>query len=155
MKRKLLAILCSLILYFSPASSWAAEQPNYIEIAPTEIGTLYVDLNQVQTMRKDNTYYLLTAVEERYSNEEFLADLRQEEGLENAAGMLSMYMFDNRGYSYCEFKKCIYDTDGKIILDFGGEMAMQQIGDNKTILDIYTVSLKHLEEKKQTKRWLK
>ena len=80
MKRKLLAILCSLILYFSPASSWAAEQPNYIEIAPTEIGTLYVDLNQVLTMRKDNTYYLLTAVEEHYSNADFIDDLRQEEG---------------------------------------------------------------------------
>ena len=106
-------------------------------------------------MRKDNTYYLLTAVEEHYSNADFLDDLRQEEGLENAAGMLSMYMFDNRGYSYCEFKKCIYDTDGKIILDLGGEMGMQPIGDNKTILDIYTVSLKYLEEKKQTKRWLK
>lgn len=155
MKKKIMALICGIVLSLFPKCTWAADQLNYVEIGPSKVGTLYVDLRQVQTVHKDGAHFLMTAVENRYKDGAFLVDLRKRKGYEKAAGMITVCMFDNYGRTYCEVRKFIFDTDGQLIDDLGGDVKMQFIGKNKTLLDIYTVSLKHLEKKEQTKKWLK
>lgn len=157
MKEKIFALLCSIIIYFFPSCSWAANNAsNYVEVGPSGVGTLYVDLSAVQTLRKDGNFFLITAVEERYNDPEFLADIRSGEGLENAAGMLTLYVFDNRGSQYSIAKQYIFDKDNNVCLDLASNMNMQNIGNNKDLLKIYEISLKHIETKqKSSKGWIK
>lgn len=156
MKEKILALLCSFIIYFFPSCSWAANHvSDYVEVGPSDVGTLYINLSAIQTLRKEDNFFLVTAVEERYKDPEFLADIRSSEGLENAMGMLTLYVFDNRGSQYSIAKQYIFDKDNNVCLDLGSNMSMQNVGTDKDLLKIYELSLKHIETKqKSNKSWI-
>lgn len=158
MKEKILALICSLLIYLFPNSSWAASHiSNYVEAGRTEVGSLYINLDNIQTVRKNNEFFLITSVEERYTDQKFLADIRQSEGLEKAVGMLTLYVFDNHGASYAIARQYIYDQENNICLDLGSNMQMQNVGTDRNLLNLYEVSLKSIERKQKssTNRWIK
>lgn len=156
MKDKIIALICSLVIYFFPGCSWAANlSENYTEIGKSDVGILYVNLDNIQTLRKENTFFLVASVEERYTDKKFLEDIRKEEGLAQAAGMLTLYVFDNHCTNYSIAHQYIYDNENNICLDLGGDMVIRSVGNDKNLLKIYEVALKHIESKqKQNKKWL-
>lgn len=158
MKKNIIAFLCAIAFCIFSFVSVAAAA-TYAEAGKSDVGMLYVDLEQVQALRKDNSYFLITAVEERYTDQKFLTTLRQSEGLEKAAGMLTIYMFNNNGSSYSVAHQYLFDIDNNICLDLGGNLAVQDVGNDKTLLKIYEVSLKHIESKQKqlnnANRWLR
>lgn len=48
-----------------------------LEAGKTDVGVLYIDSESVSTVKKDGKYYLAFFAEEKYTDEAFLAALRQ------------------------------------------------------------------------------
>lgn len=116
----------------------------------TDCGTLYVDTDTVKTVKKGGQYYLAVAAEEKYTDAEFLASLRQGEDMQQAAAAVYLYLFDNRGANYCIAAAYIVDTDGKVCADIGSNMTLLPVGKDKTMSNAYSISLKALESRN---RW--
>lgn len=154
MKKKILAFLCGALLSFFPSCTWAAEHAgNYIAVGQSNVGSLYVDLDNVKVVHGESAAFLIVAVEERYQDQGFIADIRSTEGLENAVGMLTLYMFDNFGRTYCIVAQHIYDDKGNICLNLGNDMEIKDVGNDKTLLKIYEVALKSMESKAKVPSW--
>lgn len=154
MKNKFLALICGALLSFFPNCAWANNyEDNSVAVGKSDVGELYVDLDNVQILRKSNAAYLIASVEERYSDKKFMDEIRKKRGLENAVGTLTLYMFDNYGRTYCIVGKHIYDSNGNMCLDLGSDMTIKEVGRNEMLLKIYEVSLKSLEKKSQIRSW--
>lgn len=116
----------------------------------TDLGTLYVDTSKTGTVEKQGAYYLTVFAEEKYSDKVFLTELRKDEDLQNVVGAVYLYLFDNRGSSYCIAAHYLVDDKGKVCLDYGGDMQMKALtAQDKTMLNAYTLCLKALENKKR------
>ena len=71
-----------------------------LEAGKTDVGVLYIDSESVSTVKKDGKYYLAFFAEEKYTDEAFLAALRQGEDMQNAVSGISLYLFNTFGSEY-------------------------------------------------------
>lgn len=98
----LIFVVCGCIYWFRPIKEVQAEvQPQLQEVGKSDFGTVYIDTNTIDTVKKNNVYYLIVSVEERYTDETFLQQLRQSEETKDAVSALDLYMFTNDGRYYC------------------------------------------------------
>lgn len=119
----------------------------------TDLGTLYVDTAKTDTLEKAGTYYLAVFAEEKYTDKVFLAELRKDEDLVNVVGAVYLYLFDNRGSSYCIAANYLVDDKGKVCLDYGGDLQMKRLtSKDEAMINAYTLCLKALENKKLMKQ---
>ena len=120
---------------------------------PTKVGDLYVDTDKTSAVKKDGAYYLTVFAEEKYTNKVFLSNLHKNERLKDVVGAVYLYLFDNRGSSYCVAAKYLVDDKGQVCLDYGSDMKMKQLtAKDITMLNAYTLCLKALENKKRTQK---
>lgn len=128
---------------------------NLQKAGETDVGTLYVDVDSVQSLSKSGQLYLAVFAEEQYTDAEFLKSLREEESLQNAVSAMYLYLFNNNGTEYTVAAHYIIDKDGKVCLDMGGETAVQQTKGSKEMLNVYTKALDALNKKAQQSKWLR
>lgn len=128
---------------------------NLQKAGETDVGTLYVDIDSVQSLSKSGQLYLAVFAEEQFTDAEFLKSLREEESLQNAVSAMYLYLFNNNGTEYTVAAHYIIDRDGKVCLDMGGETAVQQTKGNKEMLNVYTKALDALNKKAQQSKWLR
>ena len=145
---RLITIAVSFLLCLALALPAAAQKMQ--KAGNTDCGTLYVDTDMVKTVKKDGQYYLAVAAEEKYTDAEFLASLRQGEDMQQAAAAVYLYLFDNRGANYCVAAAYIVDTEGKVCADIGSNMTLLPVGKDKTMSSAYSIALKALENRN---RW--
>lgn len=127
---------------------------NLQKAGETDVGTLYVDVDSVQSLSKSGQLYLAVFAEEQYTDAEFLKSLREDESLQNAVSAMYLYLFNNNGTEYTVAAHYIIDKDGKVCLDMGGETAVQQTKGKKEMLNVYTKALDALNKKAQQSKWL-
>ena len=118
-----------------------------LEAGQTDVGVLYIDGDSVNTVKKDGYYYLAFFAEEKYTDQNFLAALRQEEDMANATSSVSLYLFNTFGSQYFIGASYIVDAEGKVCADLGADTEMKDVGNNKTLRNAYTMALKLLERK--------
>lgn len=128
---------------------------NLQKAGETDVGTLYVDIDSVQSLSKSGQLYLAVFAEEQFTDAEFLKSLREEESLQNAVSAMYLYLFNNNGTEYTVVAHYIIDRDGKVCLDMGGETALQQTKGKKEMLNVYTKALDALNKKAQQSKWLR
>ena len=127
---------------------------NLQKAGETDVGTLYVDVDSVQSLSKSGQLYLAVFAEEQYTDAEFLKSLREDESLQNAVSAMYLYLFNNNGTEYTVAAHYIIDKDGNVCLDMGGETAVQQTKGKKDMLNVYTKALDALNKKAQQSKWL-
>lgn len=127
---------------------------NLQKAGETDVGTLYVDVDSVQSLSKDGQLYLAVFAEEQYTDADFLNLLHEDESLQTAVGAMYLYLFNSNGTEYTKAAHYIIDKDGKVCLDMGGEAAVQQTKGNKEMLNVYTKALDALNKKVQQNKWL-
>ena len=116
----------------------------------TKVGTLYVDTDKTSAVKKDGAYYLTVFAEEKYTDKVYLDILHKNEMLKDVVGAVYLYLFDNKGSSYCVAAKYLIDAKGQVCLDYGSDMKMKRLTVNDTVmLNAYTMCLKALENKKR------
>lgn len=123
-------------------------------IAQTDIGTVYIDVNTIDTVKKDGNFYLIVSAEEHYKDSEFLTELRKGEDLQDVVSSLTLYMFTNDGRYYCTPQKYLIDSQGKVCGNLGSNMQLKMI-DDVVISKIYTESLRSLEDKQRFQTMIK
>lgn len=123
-------------------------------IAQTDIGTVYIDVDTIDTVKKDGNFYLIVSAEEHYKDSEFLTELRKGEDLQDVVSSLTLYMFTNDGRYYCTPQKYLIDSQAKVCADLGSNMQLQMI-DDKVISKIYTEALRVLEDKQRFQNMVK
>lgn len=128
---------------------------NLQKAGETDVGTLYVNVDSVQSLSKSGQLYLAVFAEEQFTDAEFLKSLREEESLQNAVSAMYLYLFNNNGTEYTVAAHYIIDKDGKVCLDMGGETALQQTKGKKEMLNVYTKALDALNKKAQQSKWLR
>jgi len=123
-------------------------------IAQTDIGTVYIDVDTIDTVKKDGNFYLIVSAEEHYKDSEFLTELRKGEDLQDVVSSLTLYMFTNDGRYYCTPQKYLIDSQGKVCGNLGSNMQLKMI-DDVVISKIYTESLRSLEDKQRFQTMIK
>lgn len=118
-----------------------------LEAGKTDVGVLYLDGDSVNTVKKDGKYYLAFFAEEKYTDQKFLASLRQGEDMQNAAGNISLYLFNTYGSAYFIGASYVIDADGNVCADLGADTKLKAVGNNKTLRNAYTMALKILERR--------
>lgn len=117
-------------------------------VGNSDLGTVYIDTDTVEVVKKDGQYYLIVSAEEHYKESNFLTELRKDEDLKDTVSSLTLYMFTNDGKYYCMPQRYLIDSQGKVCGDLGSNMQMQMI-DDKVVSKIYTSALKSLSDKKR------
>lgn len=123
-------------------------------IAQTDIGTVYIDVDTIDTVKKDGNFYLIVSAEEHYKDSEFLTELRKGEDLQDVVSSLTLYMFTNDGRYYCTPQKYLIDSQGKVCGNLGSNMQLKMI-DDVVISKIYAESLRSLEDKQRFQTMIK
>lgn len=141
------------IFFWSKPTKQAEAQANKM-IAQTDIGTVYIDVDTIDTVKKDGNFYLIVSAEEHYKDSEFLTELRKGEDLQDVVSSLTLYMFTNDGRYYCTPQKYLIDSQGKVCGNLGSNMQLQMI-DDKVISKIYTEALRVLEDKQRFQNMVK
>lgn len=118
-----------------------------LEAGKTDVGVLYLDGDSVNTVRKDGKYYLAFFAEEKYTDQKFLASLRQGEDMQNAVSGISLYLFNTYGSAYFIGASYVIDADGNVCADLGADTKLKAVGNNKTLRNAYTMALKILERR--------
>lgn len=145
----LIVIICGCVYWFKPAKAVQAEVQTHLqEVGAGDFGTVYIDTDTVDAVKKDNVFYLIVSVEEVYTDEAFLQQLHQSEDTKDAVSAMDLYMFTSDGRYYCMPQRYLVDKDGKICADLGSDMQMKPI-DEKIISAIYVKALKFLENKQR------
>ena len=144
-------ILSLAIILGSWCFSMGSVQAQELKFAgATDLGNLYVDTAKTSTVHKAGAYYLTVFAEERYTDKIFLQEIRKDEDLRNVVGAVYLYLFDNRGSSYCIAAHYLVDAKGQVCLDYGSDIQMKALSaQDKTMLNAYTICLKALENKKR------
>lgn len=132
---------------FYPQKAQAAQQTEQ-KVGSSDYGVMYIYPDTVEAVKKDNRYFVVVSAEDRYTDEKFLAQLRQGENMQNAVSTLCLYMFTNDGRFYCMAQRYLIDSEGKVCADLGSDMQFRAI-DEKILTDVYTAALKVLEDKKR------
>lgn len=143
-------IIC-LLLWSCLLPQFASAQ-NLVQAGETDVGILFVDTDNVQSVKRDGAFYLAVLSYEKFTDQGYINALREDEDLTQAVGAVYMYLFDNCGTKYCIVSHYIVEDDGKICLDLGANLELQPCTNNKTMLEAYTKALKALEDKN---RWRK
>ena len=138
-------IFVVIVIWLYPNNKVQAQQQ---EVGKSDFGTVYIDTDTIDTVKKDNTFYLIVSVEEVYTDEAFLQYLQQGEDTKDAVSAIDLYMFTNDGRFYCMPQRYLVDKDGKICADLGSDMQMKSI-DKKIISNIYTSALNFLKDKQR------
>lgn len=138
-------IFVAIFIWLYPNNKVQAQQQ---EVGKSDFGTVYIDTDTIDTVKKDNTFYLIVSVEEVYTDEAFLQYLQQGEDTKDAVSAIDLYMFTNDGRFYCTPQRYLVDKDGKICADLGSDMQMKSI-DKKIISNIYTSALNFLKDKQR------
>ncbi|WP_278475195.1 hypothetical protein [Megamonas funiformis] len=141
------------IFFWSKPTKQAEAQANKM-IAQTDIGTVYIDTDNIEALKKDGKLYLIVSVEEHYKDSNFLTELRKGEDLQDVVSSLTLYMFTNDGRYYCTPQRYLIDSQGKVCADLGSNMQLQMI-DDKVISKIYTEALRVLEDKQRFQNMVK
>lgn len=141
------------IFFWSKPTKQAEAQANKM-IAQTDIGTVYIDVDTIDTVKKDGNFYLIVSAEEHYKDSEFLTELRKGEDLQDVVSSLTLYMFTNDGRYYCTPQKYLIDSQGKVCGNLGSNMQLKMI-DDVVISKIYTESLRSLEDKQRFQTMIK
>ena len=82
-----------------------------------------------------------------------MGSLHKNERLKDVVGAVYLFLFDNRGSSYCTATKCLVDYEGKVCLDYGSDMQMKRLTTNDTaMINAYTLCLKALENKQRVQK---
>ena len=118
-----------------------------LEAGKTDVGVLYIDSESVNTVKKDGKYYLAFFAEEKYTDQSFLASLRQGEDMQNAVSAVTLYLFNTFGNEYIIGANYIVDSEGKVCADLGAEMTPVDARNNATMRNAYTMALKILQRK--------
>ena len=118
-----------------------------LEAGKTDVGVLYIDSESVSTVKKDGKYYLAFFAEEKYTDQNFLASLRQGEDMQNAVSAVTLYLFNTFGNEYIIGANYIVDSEGKVCADLGANTIPQDARGNKTLRNAYTMALKILQRK--------
>lgn len=140
------ALLCVLPLHKDALAR------NMQQAGRTDCGVLYVDTDEAAAVKKDGQLFLAVATEEVYTDKEFLASLRQGEGLEDVASAVTLYLFDNRGQNYLVAAHFLADKAGNVCADLGGAALTPVAKGDKALVNAYTLSLKALERKNAWKK---
>ncbi|WP_302048524.1 hypothetical protein [Megamonas funiformis] len=141
------------IFFWSKPTKQAEAQANKM-IAQTDIGTVYIDTDNIEALKKDGKLYLIVSVEEHYKDSNFLTELRKGEDLQDVVSSLTLYMFTNDGRYYCTPQRYLIDSQAKVCADLGSNMQLQMI-DDKVISKIYTEALRVLEDKQRFQNMVK
>ena len=150
------SIILGLLVFISSILLNSADvSANGLQVAGnTAVGTLYVDTAKTEAVQKNGAYYLVVFAEEKYSDKAFLEKMHKK--VKNVAGAIYLYLFDNKGSSYCVVANYLVDEQGKVCLDLGSDMQMKQLtAKDKTMLNAYTLCLKALEDKRRIQKSLK
>ncbi|WP_304153892.1 hypothetical protein [Megamonas hypermegale] len=142
----LLMGVCSMITMIYPDKTVYASEEQ--KVGNSDYGEMYIYPDTVEAVKKDKRYFVVVSAEDRYTDEKFLAHLRQGKNMENAVSTLALYMFTNDGRFYCMVQRYLIDSEGKVCVDLGSDMQFRAI-DEKILTDVYTASLKVLEDKKR------
>ena len=124
------------------------------KVGNSDYGIMYIYPDTVETVKKDDKYYVVVSAEDRYTDEKFLSELRQGENMQNAVSTLCLYMFTNDGRFYCMPQRYLIDNEGKVCVDLGSDMQFKGI-DEKILTQVYTASLKVLESKQRFQGMMK
>ena len=148
----LIGIFCVIVIavgifFWSKPTKQAEAQVNKM-VEETDIGTVYIDTNTIDTVKKDERFYLIVSVEEYYKDSDFLTELKKGEDLSDVASSLTLYMFTNDGRYYCTPQRYLVDSQGKVCANLGSDMQLQLIDDD-TVSKIYVEALKVLEDKQR------
>lgn len=148
------SLILGVAVFFSSFFAFAEVYAQELQLAgATDLGKLYVDTTKTSTLYKTGVPYLTVFAEEKFTDKEFLAELRKDEDLKDVVGAAYLYLFDNKGSSYCVAASYLVDAKGKVCLENGGDLQMKKLTvKDKTMLNAYTLCLKALENKK---RWQK
>ena len=155
---KLKVIIFCIIAFFSSLFLNSVEveaKVQGLQIAgSTKVGTLYVDTDKTSAVKKDGAYYLAVFAEEKYTNQVFLSNLHKNERLKDVVGAIYLYLFDNRGSSYCIAAHYLVDAKGQVCLDYGSDMQMRKLtAKDTTMINAYTMCLKALENKNRFQKF--
>ena len=142
----LLMGVCSMITMIYPDKTVYASEEQ--KVSNSDYGEMYIYPDTVEAVKKDDRYFVIVSTEDKYTDEKFLAQLRQGENMQNAASTLCLYMFTNDGRFYCMPQRYLIDSEGKVCADLGSDMQFRAI-DEKILTDVYTAALKVLEDKKR------
>lgn len=151
-KKYLFIMVCLLMGVFTmayginPQKAQAAQ--NEQKIGNSDYGVMYIYPDTVEAVKKDDRYFVIVSAEDRYTDEKFLAQLRQGENMQNAVSTLALYMFTNDGRFYCMPQRYLIDGEGKVCTDLGSDMQFRAI-DEKILTQVYTAALKVLESQKR------
>lgn len=148
-------VLCILVMgifFLKPVKHASAQSSKMI--GNSDLGTVYIDTDTVEAVKKDGRFYLIVSAEEHYKESNFLTELRKDEDLKDTVSSLTLYMFTNDGKYYCMPQRYLIDSQGKVCGDLGSNMQMQMV-DDKIISKIYTSALKVLEDKKRFQSMMK
>ena len=146
------SIILSIIAFFSNLFSSPSDvQAQSLQMAgATAVGTLYVDTDKTSAVKKEGAHYLTVFAEEKYTDQVLLAKLRKDKKLKDVVGAIYLFLFDNRGSSYCIAANCLVDAQGQVCLDRGSNMQMKRLtAKDTTMLNAYTLCLKALENKQR------
>ncbi len=132
---------------FWPSKAQAAQE-NYIPVAKSDFGEISIDSDSVQALKKNNRVYLSVTVEEKYTDKEFLNQLRTGENMQNVVSSLSLYVFSNDGAYYWIPNRYLVDDKGKACVDLGS-VDTAPVNADETLIKIYTAALKVMENKKR------
>ena len=140
------------IFFLSKPAKPVEAQSNKM-IGETNIGTVYIDTDTIETVKKDGHFYLIVSAEEHYKESDFLTELRKGDDLKDTISSLTLYMFTNDGRYYCMPQRYLIDSQGKVCGDLGSSMQLQMI-DDEIIFKIYTNALKTLEDKNRFRKMM-
>lgn len=134
------------VVFFKPMKQVEAQTSKLV--GNTDVGTVYIDTNNIKVVKKDNQYYLVVSAEEFYNNKDFLSSIRASDELKNASSEMTIYMFTNDGKYYCMPERYIIDNKGNICTKLGADMKLQMI-DEPILSKIYVTALQSLNVRAQ------
>ena len=150
MKRKLIFLLCLLLLCFASA---AAAQ-NLEKLGSTTSGDLYIDKDNIQPLTHDGRLFLLVQAELHY-NEETLPKLQSlHPELRTAVEVTQIYMYNNDGTQYALLKSLYTDKNDKVVYSVDGTPELKPVQSRLQML-LYEKALSQLEEQKRIADMLK
>ena len=142
----IICIVCVVaVICLYPHNKVQAQQQ---KVGNSDFGVVYINPDTVEAVQKDNVYYLVVSVEEVYTDEKFLEQLRSGEDMQEAVSALDLYMFTNDGRFYCTPQRYVIDKSSKVCADLGGDVQMKPV-DERIITDIYVSALKVLENRQR------
>ena len=150
-------IVCGTLIFFSWKNKAQADIAPYvpqndttgqIEVMDTDVGSIYIDRDSIQPMKKDNSLYLLVLAEEIYIDRDFLQNLRAGENLQNVVACSTLYMFTSDGRYYATVKQYLIDDKNMVCADLGGSTELKSMADNEEALKVYTTALQILDKRK-------